>query len=86
MGQRYNVYLALIVVILAAVIWVDYPGNPGIHVGSFNKDLSTKLGLDLRGGLRVLLEVDEPASVQVTTQQMNDEANPHPTQQRPGRR
>jgi preprotein translocase subunit SecD len=72
MGQRYNVYLALIVVILAAVIWVDYPGNPGIHVGSFNKDLSTKLGLDLRGGLRVLLEVDEPATVQVTAQQMND--------------
>jgi preprotein translocase subunit SecD len=72
MGQRYNVYLALIVVILAAVIWVDYPGNPGIHIGSFNKDLSTKLGLDLRGGLRVLLEVDEPSTVQVTSQQMND--------------
>jgi preprotein translocase subunit SecD len=72
MGQRYNVYLALIVVILAAVIWVDFPGNPGIHIGSFNKDLSTKLGLDLRGGLRVLLEVDEPATVQVTSQQMND--------------
>jgi len=72
MGQRYNVYLALIVVILAAVLWVDLPGNPGIHIGSFNKDLSTKLGLDLRGGLRVLLEVDEPASVQVTSQQMAD--------------
>jgi preprotein translocase subunit SecD len=65
-------YLALIVVILAVVIWVDYPGNPGIHIGSFNKDLSTKLGLDLRGGLRVLLEVDEPATVQVTSQEMND--------------
>jgi preprotein translocase subunit SecD len=72
MGHRYNVYLALIVVILAAVIWIDYPGNPGIHIGSFNKDLSTKLGLDLRGGLRVLLEVDEPANVAVTAQQMND--------------
>lgn len=72
MGQRYNMYLALIVVILAVVIWVDYPGNPGIHIGSFNKDLSTKLGLDLRGGLRVLLEVDEPATVQVTSQEMND--------------
>jgi preprotein translocase subunit SecD len=72
MGQRYNVYLALIVVILAAVIWVDYPGNPGIHIGSFNKDLSTKLGLDLRGGLRVLLEVDEPTTVTVTAQEMND--------------
>jgi len=72
MGQRYNMYLALIVVILAAVIWVDLPGNPGIHIGSFNKDLSTKLGLDLRGGLRVLLEVDQPANVQVTAQQLND--------------
>jgi preprotein translocase subunit SecD len=72
MGHRYNTYLALIVVILAAVLWVDLPGNPGIHIGSFNKDLSTKLGLDLRGGLRVLLEVDEPATVQVTAQQLND--------------
>jgi len=72
MGQRYNVYLALIVVILAAVIWVDYPGNPGIHVGSFNKDLSTKLGLDLRGGLLVLLEVDEPSTTTVTPQELND--------------
>jgi preprotein translocase subunit SecD len=62
----------MIVVILAAVLWIDLPGNPGIHIGSFNKDLSTKLGLDLRGGLRVLLEVDEPASVQVTSQQMAD--------------
>jgi len=72
MGQRYNVYLALIVVILAAVIWIDLPGNPGIHIGSFNKDLSTKLGLDLRGGLRVLLEVDQPSTVQVTAQQLED--------------
>ncbi len=72
MGQRYNVYLALIVVILAAVLWVDLPSNPGIHIGSFNKDLSTKLGLDLRGGLRVLLEVDQPSSVNVTPQQLAD--------------
>ncbi len=72
MGHRYNTYLALIVVILAAVLWVDLPGNPGIHIGSFNKDLSTKLGLDLRGGLRVLLEVDEPSTVQVTAQELDD--------------
>jgi len=72
MGQRYNTYLAIIIVVLAAVIWIDLPGNPGIHIGSYNKDLSTKLGLDLRGGLSILLEVDLPADTAVTAQQMQD--------------
>jgi len=72
MGQRYNTYLAIIIVILVAVIWIDLPSNPGIHIGSFNQDLTTKLGLDLRGGLSALLEVDLPAETVVTAQQMQD--------------
>jgi preprotein translocase subunit SecD len=72
MGQRYNTYLAIIIVILAAVIWIDLPGNPGIHIGSYNKGLGTKLGLDLRGGLSILLEVDLPTNTSVTAQQMQD--------------
>jgi preprotein translocase subunit SecD len=72
MGQRYNTYLAVIIVILAAVIWIDLPSNPGIHIGNFNMDLATKLGLDLRGGLSALLEVDLPVDTVVTAQQMED--------------
>ena len=69
--RRYGLLFAILVMI-AAVIWIDLPGNPGIHIGSIDRNLNTKLGLDLRGGLQVLLEVDLPANQTVTQQQLND--------------
>ncbi len=57
MDRRY-VNLILILVILAASIWVDLPrpeGAIGIKIGSFERSLNPVLGLDLRGGLQVLL-------------------------------
>ncbi|MBE0697565.1 MAG: hypothetical protein IH586_11645, partial [Anaerolineaceae bacterium] len=44
--------LVIIGVLLLVVIYILIPGNPGIHIGGINRDLATKLGLDLRGGLR----------------------------------
>ena len=72
MTQRSYGLLFAILVLVAAVIWIDLPNNPGIHVGSVDRSLNTQLGLDLRGGLQVLLEVDLPASQTVTQQQLND--------------
>jgi preprotein translocase subunit SecD len=72
MTNRSYGFLFAILLLVAAVIWIDLPGNPGIHVGTFDKSFATQLGLDLRGGLQVLLEVDQPADVQVTAQQLND--------------
>lgn len=72
MSQRNYWLLIFILVLVAAVIWIDLPGNPGIHIGNFNKDLSTKEGLDLKGGLQVLLEVDLPTETAVTSQQLTD--------------
>lgn len=69
MGQRYNINLILILVLLALVIWIALPSNPGIHIGNFNRSLKTQLGLDLRGGLRVLLQSDTP---DVTADQLNN--------------
>jgi len=69
---RNNINLILIIVLLAAVIWIDLPGNPGIQIGNFQRSLQTQLGLDLRGGLRVLLEADMPAETQITVDEMND--------------
>jgi preprotein translocase subunit SecD len=54
MSQRY-VSLILILVLLAGIIWIDLPGNPGITIGEFSRTLKTVLGLDLRGGMQVLL-------------------------------
>ncbi len=61
----------IIGVVLLIVIYTLWPNNPGIHVGGINRSLTTQEGLDLRGGLRVLLEADLPASVQVTPQEMD---------------
>jgi preprotein translocase subunit SecD len=69
MSQRY-INLILILVLLAGVIWVALPTNPGIKVGSFERSLETVLGLDLQGGMQVLLEV--PEGVTVDAQGMRD--------------
>lgn len=73
MSQR-NYYGLLIVILLlaAAVIWVDLPNNPGIHIGNFNRSLKTSEGLDLKGGLQVLLEADLPATTEIDPQSLRD--------------
>jgi preprotein translocase subunit SecD len=70
--NRRTINLILILILIATAIWVDLPNNPGIHIGSINRNLETALGLDLRGGLEVLLEVDLPSTTAVTTQQLAD--------------
>jgi len=71
MNRRY-VNLILILVLLAVVIWIDLPTNPGIHIGNFDKQISTVLGLDLRGGMQVILKADLPDEATITTQAMQD--------------
>ncbi|NTU74991.1 MAG: protein translocase subunit SecD [Anaerolineaceae bacterium] len=58
MDRRY-VNLILILAILAVAIWIDLPSNPGIKIGTFERTLKPVLGLDLRGGMQVLLRPPE---------------------------
>ena len=48
----------------AVLVWIDLPTNPGIHIrlGSLHidRDISIHQGLDLQGGLQVLLQADVP--------------------------
>jgi preprotein translocase subunit SecD len=67
MRQRY-INLAIILVLLLVSVYVDVGGIIPI----LNKGLPTKQGLDLQGGIQALLEVDQPASTNVTVQQMAD--------------
>lgn len=53
------IWLALIILAVAAAIWVI--SNPNFPI---------RLGLDLQGGLQVLLEADVPAEQEVTQQDM----------------
>jgi preprotein translocase subunit SecD len=71
MSQRYIV-LGIILLLLAVFIWVAIPDNPGIKLGEFERPLDLVLGLDLRGGMQVLLEVDLPEDVPVDAQELAD--------------
>jgi preprotein translocase subunit SecD len=71
MNRNYRL-LILVLVVWALVIWAVLPNNPGIHIGNFNRTMKTQEGLDLRGGMRVLLQVDLPDGTAVTSQELAD--------------
>lgn len=70
MRQRYKRWLPPILVIIALATWVVLPQNPGIHIGSYNREIKIVQGLDLQGGLQVLLEADLPLDVEITSEQI----------------
>lgn len=63
--------LILIVFIVAISIWIVIPNNPGIHILGIEKDINTRLGLDLVGGVEALLEADLPETTTITSDDMN---------------
>lgn len=72
-----NLYtrLILIVVILAVALWVDLSDriviyNPFNESRLVDRDVEPRLGLDLRGGLQVLLEADVPPDTDVDAESM----------------
>ena len=74
MRQRDIRLLVMIVVVAVFAAWVAYPDNPGIHLQigdtSIDREITTRLGLDLRGGMQVLLEADLPASQTISADAM----------------
>jgi preprotein translocase subunit SecD len=70
MTRRPYLMLGLILVLTALAIWVD--ASPRITITNpinqqtlVDRNVTTRLGLDLRGGLQVLLEPDLPANTPV---------------------
>ena len=64
MKRRYT-NLILIIVLLAAVIWVDLPSTT--KVPFTEKSIATVLGLDLRGGMQVILKAEIPEGTEVAS-------------------
>ena len=67
--------IILIVVVVALAIWVDLSReiellNPVSSEVLFTRNLEPRLGLDLQGGLQVLLEADVPADQQIESASM----------------
>ncbi len=66
----------LILLIAALAIWVDLSdhltvANPFTSRTIFKRNVSPRLGLDLRGGLQVLMEADLPPDTPVTAESMD---------------
>lgn len=64
MRERTSTLLVGILILSAAALWVDLPDNPGLHfkLGPLQVDraIAVHKGLDLQGGLQVMLEADIP--------------------------
>ena len=58
--------VSLSVIILA--IYLNLPTVPWF----FGQNISTHLGLDLKGGVQALLEADVPSTTQITSADMDD--------------
>jgi preprotein translocase subunit SecD len=74
MRRREWIRLAVILLIALTAGWIAFPTNPGVHfsIGDNDVDVDFRavLGLDLQGGLQVLLEADPSAGVPVTADTM----------------
>jgi protein-export membrane protein SecD/preprotein translocase SecF subunit len=64
MRQRTFISLALIVFLAIVSGWLAL-SNPTISLGDINREIKVHLGLDLQGGLRVLLRADVPEGTTV---------------------
>lgn len=63
-------WLIIILIVVAVAVWIDLPNNPGIHLAGFNREINTRLGLDLVGGVQALLEADLPEGTAVDVEKM----------------
>jgi protein-export membrane protein SecD len=66
MNRKNLILLILVLVVALLALYVDLPKSPGIHFKIGKREVSQHFvihqGLDLRGGLQVLLEADVPIS------------------------
>lgn len=75
MKQRQILRLIFIIILTSAAVWVVLPNNPGIHLGNLDRDIEVVSGLDLQGGLRVILQADFPEDVMISSENINDARN-----------
>ena len=74
MQQRNSYILLLIVALTAAAAWIVSPDFPGIHIDlagiRYDKDIKVHEGLDLQGGLQVVLQAKETGETPVNRETM----------------
>ena len=75
MNRRNTNWLILIILLFAFSLWIDLSKeisipNPFNDTSLISRNVETRLGLDLRGGLQTLLEADVPADVNVSSEDL----------------
>ncbi|HUZ77464.1 MAG TPA: protein translocase subunit SecD [Chloroflexota bacterium] len=60
MNRGNLISLAIIAVLVAFAVWIDLPGVRTIQVLGLNSQVSTHKGLDLQGGIAILLKASPP--------------------------
>ena len=74
MQQRDVTLLMVILMLVGMAAWVVWPGNPGLHVHfgpiSIDRDIKVHRGLDLQGGMQIVLEADPPPGQSVDADAM----------------
>ncbi len=74
MNRRYFITLAFIIVFVTMASYVNWPNNPGLNLGIGNsrlvRDLRYHLGLDLQGGLHVVLRATPAEDQEITSDHM----------------
>jgi protein-export membrane protein SecD len=82
-AERQVTWLVAILLLVAFAVWVSLPDNPGLRVppnpanGRFliNRRIEVRQGLDLQGGLKVLLEADVPPNTPIPDGAMEQAAD-----------
>ncbi|MGD0708867.1 MAG: protein translocase subunit SecD, partial [Anaerolineaceae bacterium] len=72
MDRRYITLIAILLVVVVVGL-VDLPNPPSIVNTIMNRQVQPVLGLDLRGGVQILLQ--PPANSTFTTQNLQDAAD-----------
>ena len=75
-----NSWLIVIILLIAFSLWIDLSKkiviyNPFKDTALVERDVDTKLGLDLRGGLQALLEADVPDTTNVSSEDLDNAKN-----------
>jgi preprotein translocase subunit SecD len=65
MRERTYIFLGIILLLAIFAAWLDF-ASPHIQLGPIDREIKVHEGLDLQGGLRVLLEADVPAGTVIS--------------------
>jgi protein-export membrane protein SecD len=72
------VLIVVIAILTLVSVYIDLPNSPGLHIDlgpiQVDRDFEIKQGLDLQGGLQVLLEADLPPDQEIEPEAMDQVA------------